>query len=105
MIQNPNQPPQRRGAQTSTATVGGAGNITLLAGGSNPNGAIVRTCVLFCTAANTEYLVINTFQVAGAFNGGLFNYMGPGFFVPAGTSIAVENSAAGGYYAVSWDLL
>lgn len=102
MIQNPNQAPQRRGAQIAFGAP--SGPVTLVSAGANTTGLIVRTAILYSASNVGIELETGSHPVFIALNG-VFNYVGPGVLVPPGQALSIDVTGAGPSYVVTWDVI
>jgi hypothetical protein len=103
MLTAPSQALQRRGGTFYTNNSLPIGTTTILAGGSNPNGAIVRTAAVLGT--NTILQSSNGAVFLGSIGSNWGVYNGPGFLILPGQPLEVFANAAGGGAIVSYDIL
>jgi hypothetical protein len=105
MLTAPSQAPQRRGnTQYGNGTLP-SGTTTVVAGGANPRGIIVRTAIIGAVGGSNTSIETTGAPFCIVTGANYFTYNGPGYLIPPGLPLLVISSSAGGSVNMSYDLL
>jgi hypothetical protein len=98
--------PQRRGATDYSNASLAAGDVTVVAAGSNVNGIIVRTVAMVSVAGGNSYLKASStghFLLASGTN--WTDYRGMGLLISPGVALIIFSNSAGGQAYLTYDVL
>ena len=105
MLTAPSSAPQRRGATQYGNGSLPAGTTTVVAGGSNPNGIIVRTAIIGAVVGSNTSIETTGAAFCVVAGANYFVYTGMGLLIPPGLPLLVLSASAGGSCNMSYDVL
>jgi methionine aminopeptidase len=98
--------PQRRGATDYANGALAAGDVIVVAAGSNINGIIVRTAAMVSVAGSNTYIKASTTGIMIlAHQATWVDYRGMGLLISPGVALIINSNLAGGQAYLTYDIL